>query len=74
MPRWNPRLPAALCLLATALLPSPPARAQSAEDLAVLQNTVIYTYPSVGQFWTYRPEEFLKQPVYSREFPPCRHC
>ncbi|HYB42266.1 MAG TPA: ABC transporter substrate-binding protein, partial [Candidatus Methylomirabilis sp.] len=40
----------------------------------VLQNTVIYTYPSVGQFWTYRPEEFLKQPVYSREFPPCRHC
>ena len=39
-----------------------------------LQNTVIYTYPSVSQFWKYDPEEFLKQPVYSREFPPCRHC
>ena len=40
----------------------------------VLQNTVVYTYPSVSQFWKYSPEEFLKQPVYSREFPPCRHC
>jgi branched-chain amino acid transport system substrate-binding protein len=39
-----------------------------------LQNTVIYTYPNVGQFWKYSPEEFLKQPVYSRDFPPCRHC
>jgi len=39
-----------------------------------LQNTVIHTYPSVSQFWKYNPEEFLKQPVYSREFPPCRHC
>ena len=25
-------------------------------------------------FWVGLPEEFLKQPVYSREFPPCRHC
>jgi branched-chain amino acid transport system substrate-binding protein len=39
-----------------------------------LQNTVIYTYPDVSQFWKYNPEEFLKQPVYSRDFPPCRHC
>jgi branched-chain amino acid transport system substrate-binding protein len=39
-----------------------------------LQNTVIYTYPRVSQFWTYNQEEFLKQPVYSRDFPPCRHC
>lgn len=39
-----------------------------------LQNTAIYTYPDVSQFWKYRPEEFLKQPVYSRDFPPCRHC
>ena len=37
-----------------------------------LQNTVIYTYPNVSQFWTYKPEEFLKQPVYSREFPPLK--
>jgi len=39
-----------------------------------LQNTVIHTYTAVGQFWKYDPEEFLKQPVYSRDFPPCRHC
>jgi hypothetical protein len=40
----------------------------------VLQNTIVFTYPNVSQFWKYNPEEFLKQPVYSREFPPCRHC
>jgi len=34
-----------------------------------LQNTVIYTYPNVSQFWKYKPEEFLKQPVYSRDYP-----
>lgn len=39
-----------------------------------LQNTVIQTYPAVSQFWKYNPDEFLKQPVYSREFPPCKHC
>ena len=37
-----------------------------------LQNTVIYTYPNVSQFWKSKPEEFLKQPVYSREFPPLK--
>ncbi len=39
-----------------------------------LQNTVIHTVPAVSQFWTYRREEFLKQPVYNRDFPPCRYC
>jgi branched-chain amino acid transport system substrate-binding protein len=34
-----------------------------------LQNTVIHTYPNVSQFWKSKPEDFLKQPVYSREFP-----
>jgi branched-chain amino acid transport system substrate-binding protein len=37
-----------------------------------LQNTVIHTYPNVSQFWKYSPEEFLKQPVYSREYPPVK--
>ncbi len=37
-----------------------------------LQNTVIHTYPNVSQFWKYKPEEFLKQPVYSREYPPLK--
>jgi branched-chain amino acid transport system substrate-binding protein len=39
-----------------------------------LQNTVIYTFPGVSQFWTYKPEDFLKQPVYGRDYPPCTHC
>jgi len=32
-----------------------------------LQNSVIYTYPEVSQFWKYRPEEYLKRPLYSRD-------
>jgi len=39
-----------------------------------LQNTIIHTFPSVSQFWTYRPDEFLKNPAYSRDYPPCKHC
>jgi branched-chain amino acid transport system substrate-binding protein len=39
-----------------------------------LQNTVIHTYPAVSQFWTYKPEDFLKQPLYNRDVPPCRTC
>ncbi len=35
-----------------------------------LQNTVIKTYPKVSQFWKYKPEEFLKQPLYTRDYPP----
>jgi branched-chain amino acid transport system substrate-binding protein len=39
-----------------------------------LQNTVIVTIPAVSQFWKYNPEEFLRQPVYSRDVPVCRYC
>jgi branched-chain amino acid transport system substrate-binding protein len=39
-----------------------------------LQNTVIHTFPGISQFWTYRPDEFLRNPVYSRDYPPCRSC
>ena len=39
-----------------------------------LQNTVIHTFPNVSQFWTYKPEDFLKQPVYDRNYPPCKNC
>jgi branched-chain amino acid transport system substrate-binding protein len=39
-----------------------------------LWNTVIKTYPAVSQFWTYDKAKFLAQPVYSRDFPPCRYC
>jgi branched-chain amino acid transport system substrate-binding protein len=39
-----------------------------------LQNTVIATYPAVSQFWKYKPDEYLKRPLYSRDYPPCKHC
>jgi branched-chain amino acid transport system substrate-binding protein len=39
-----------------------------------LWNTVVHTYPAVSQFYKYKPEEFLKQPVYDRNFPACKHC
>ncbi|MBW8267978.1 ABC transporter substrate-binding protein [Caldovatus aquaticus] len=38
-----------------------------------LVNTVIKTYADVSQFWTYDPQEFLRNPVYSRNWPPARH-
>jgi branched-chain amino acid transport system substrate-binding protein len=38
-----------------------------------LQNTVVHTYPMVSQFWTYRPEEYLKMPAYDRNHPPVRN-
>lgn len=41
---------------------------------AELWNTVVKTYPNVGQYWTYGKEAFLAQPVYSRDFPACRYC
>src|SRR2546422_4912526 len=34
-----------------------------------LVNTNVHTYANVSQFWTYEPKEFLKQPVYSRDWP-----
>jgi len=43
-------------------------------DKDELWNTVIKTYPAVSQFWTYGKATFLKQPVYSRDFPPCTNC
>ena len=36
-------------------------------------NTVVKTYPNVGQFWTYNEKEFLANPVYARDYPPARH-
>jgi branched-chain amino acid transport system substrate-binding protein len=39
-----------------------------------LWNVVIKTYPNVSQYWTYGKEQFLKQPVYDKNFPPCKYC
>jgi branched-chain amino acid transport system substrate-binding protein len=38
-----------------------------------LVNSVIYTYPSVGQFWNYDQKAFLANPVYSRDWPPAKN-
>jgi branched-chain amino acid transport system substrate-binding protein len=38
-----------------------------------LVNTVVKTYPDVSQFWTYNVDEFLKNPVYSRDYPPAKN-
>lgn len=37
-----------------------------------LVNTILKTYHEVSQFWTYDPEKFLADPVYSRDFPPAK--
>ena len=39
-----------------------------------LQNTVIATYPAVSQFWKYKPDEYMKRPLYSRDYPRCQYC
>ena len=39
-----------------------------------LQNSVIATYPAVSQFWKYKPDEYMKHPLYSRDYPPCKYC
>ncbi|HVA36704.1 MAG TPA: ABC transporter substrate-binding protein [Candidatus Dormibacteraeota bacterium] len=31
-------------------------------------NVVLKTYPNVSQFWTFSPQQYLKQPVYSTTF------
>lgn len=38
-----------------------------------LVNVVERVYDNVSQFWTYKPEEFLRNPVYSRDYPPARN-
>jgi branched-chain amino acid transport system substrate-binding protein len=43
-------------------------------DKPELWNTVIKTYPNVGTFYTYDRAKFRAQPVYSRDFPPCKYC
>ncbi|MDP6087371.1 MAG: ABC transporter substrate-binding protein [Nitrospinota bacterium] len=39
-----------------------------------LDNEVIDSIPNVSQFWTIDPDEYMKRPPYSRDFPPCKHC
>ncbi|HTT81753.1 MAG TPA: ABC transporter substrate-binding protein [Stellaceae bacterium] len=41
---------------------------------AELWNVVIQTYPQVSQFWTFKKAEYLKEPSYTRDYPPCKYC
>jgi len=43
-------------------------------DKDELWNTVIKTYPNVNQFGQFSKDEFLKTPVYRRDYPPCKFC
>jgi branched-chain amino acid transport system substrate-binding protein len=36
-------------------------------------NAIIKTYPNVSQFWTYNKDAFLKDPVFSRDYPPAKN-
>jgi hypothetical protein len=38
-----------------------------------MTNRTLKVYPKVSQFWNFDPEEFLKNPVFSRDYPPT-HC
>jgi len=40
----------------------------------ILVNVPIKTYENVSQFWTYNQAEYLKTPVYDRNYPPCKFC
>jgi branched-chain amino acid transport system substrate-binding protein len=35
-------------------------------------NKTVKTYNKVSQFWTMNPQEFLAQPVFSRDYPPMK--
>jgi len=39
-----------------------------------LVNRVIFSYPQVSQFWRYGKDDFLRQPVYARDYPACQFC
>ena len=43
-------------------------------DKDELWNTVVKTYTDVSTYWKYDPVKFKTQPVYSRDFPPCKFC
>ena len=43
-------------------------------DKDELWNTVVKTYNDVSTYWQYDPAKFRAQPVYSRDFPPCKFC
>jgi branched-chain amino acid transport system substrate-binding protein len=39
----------------------------------VLVNTILQTFPDVGQFWKYDAKQFMASPPYSRDYPVARY-
>jgi len=39
----------------------------------VLVNSIMETYPEVGQFWKYDPKQFMSSPPYSRDYPASKY-
>ena len=37
-------------------------------------NIVIAKIPAVSQFWKYDPKEYMKQPVFTQNYPSCKFC
>jgi branched-chain amino acid transport system substrate-binding protein len=42
------------------------------KDGGKMVNKTIKTYRKVSQFWTMDPKAFLKEPVFSRDYPPLK--
>lgn len=38
------------------------------------ENVIVDQIPRVSQFWTSSPSEYMKRPLYSRDYPPCKYC
>jgi branched-chain amino acid transport system substrate-binding protein len=45
---------------------------RSEKNAGKMVNKTIKTYHKVSQFWTFDPNWFLQQPVYSRDYPPMK--
>jgi branched-chain amino acid transport system substrate-binding protein len=39
-----------------------------------VENTVIETFKNVSQFWKWNPAEYMKDPLYTKDYPPCKYC
>jgi len=39
-----------------------------------LENVVVHTFTNVSEFWRYKPAQYLKDPPFSKDYPPCKYC
>jgi branched-chain amino acid transport system substrate-binding protein len=39
-----------------------------------LESDVIYTFKNVSQFGPFKPDDYLKEPPFSKTYPPCKFC